>query len=194
MSSQLSPALWPTMALRLRPPCARTAALVRMADRGAAPGGDGGSGGGGGGLPGAPSYEQFKNMMQRDIDPDKLTMGEQVQRGTKNSWVNPAYWNRQFVQASHIANNVPNGSRVIEVRGARTRESSAYALHSQPHALVPSPAHRPLTDTGDAAFEPTAPLGTAGEGRQESLLPQPAGGVHAGSAASQRGGQGGAHP
>ena len=46
---------------------------------------------------------------------DKLSIGERIGQGTKNSWVNPAYWNRQFVTASHIANNVPNGSTVLEL-------------------------------------------------------------------------------
>ena len=42
-------------------------------------------------------------------------MGELVKKGVAGSWVNPAYWNRQYVTASHIANNVPNGSAVIEL-------------------------------------------------------------------------------
>lgn len=46
---------------------------------------------------------------------EKLSIGERIGQGTKNSWVNPAYWNRQFVTASHIANNVPNGSNVLEL-------------------------------------------------------------------------------
>lgn len=46
---------------------------------------------------------------------EKLNIGERIGQGTKNSWVNPAYWNRQFVTASHIANNVPNGSVVLEL-------------------------------------------------------------------------------
>jgi len=46
---------------------------------------------------------------------DKLSISEKIGQGTKNSWVNPAYWNRQFVTASHIANNVPNGSVVLEL-------------------------------------------------------------------------------
>ena len=32
----------------------------------------------GDGLPGAPSFEQFKKMMQTDVSPEKLTLGEQV--------------------------------------------------------------------------------------------------------------------
>lgn len=66
-------------------------------------------------MPGTPSFEQFKKMMQRDVSPDQLSVGEKVQRGVSKSWVNPAYWNRQFVQASHISNNVPNASRVLEL-------------------------------------------------------------------------------
>ena len=66
-------------------------------------------------MPGTPSFEQFKKMMQRDVSPDQLSVGEKVQRGVSKSWVNPAYWSRQFVQASHISNNVPNASRVLEL-------------------------------------------------------------------------------
>ena len=69
----------------------------------------------GGSLPGIPSFDQFKEMMAVDATPDKLGVGEVVQRGIGKSWANPAYWSRQFVQASHISNNVPNNSRVIEL-------------------------------------------------------------------------------
>ena len=48
-------------------------------------------------------------------DAETLGVGELVKRGIGGSWVNPAYWNRQFVTASHIANNVKNGSNVIEL-------------------------------------------------------------------------------
>ena len=67
--------------------------------------------------PGVPSFEQFKKMMEEDVagSDKKLSLGEQVSKGVKGSWVNPAYWNRQFVQASHISNNVPNASRVLEL-------------------------------------------------------------------------------
>ena len=66
-------------------------------------------------LPPVPSFEQFKKMMEQDVDPSKLSMGEQVQRGVSKSWANPAYWSRQFVTAQHISNNVPEGSRVLEL-------------------------------------------------------------------------------
>jgi ubiquinone/menaquinone biosynthesis C-methylase UbiE len=66
-------------------------------------------------VPGTPSYEAFKAMMDKDVDPNQLDLGEQVQAGLSKSWVNPAYWNRQFVVASHVANNVPNGSVVLEL-------------------------------------------------------------------------------
>ena len=66
-------------------------------------------------MPGVPSFEQFKKMMQTDVSPEKLSVGEKVQAGISQSWVNPAYWSRQFVQASHISNNVPNASRVVEL-------------------------------------------------------------------------------
>ncbi len=66
-------------------------------------------------VPGAPSFEQFKKMMQTDVSPEKLSVGEKVQQGISKSWANPAYWSRQFVQASHISNNVPNASRVVEL-------------------------------------------------------------------------------
>ena len=46
---------------------------------------------------------------------ESLGVGELVKKGVAGSWVNPAYWNRQYVTASHIANNVPNGSAVIEL-------------------------------------------------------------------------------
>ena len=68
-----------------------------------------------GGMPGIPSFEQFKEMMATEATPEKLGLGEQVQRGVGGSWANPAYWSRQFVQASHISNNVPNNSNVIEL-------------------------------------------------------------------------------
>ena len=62
------------------------------------------------------SFDQFKRMIQdQGVETDKLTVGEQVQRGMAKSWVNPAYWNRQFVTAQHIGNNVPKDSRVIEL-------------------------------------------------------------------------------
>ena len=78
---------------------------------------------------GAPSFEAFKKMMEKTVDPnnpsmdaeqerkrgEELSIGEKVQRGLGSSWANPAYWNRQFVSASHIANNVPNGSSVLEL-------------------------------------------------------------------------------
>ena len=69
------------------------------------------------GMPGAPSFEQFKKMMEEQgaTNPEKLSVGEKVQSGVSKSWVNPAYWSRQFVQASHISNNVPNSSRVLEL-------------------------------------------------------------------------------
>jgi hypothetical protein len=54
-------------------------------------------------------------MIQRDVDPNKLTVGEKVQTGLGKSWVNPSYWSRQFVTAQHVANNVPNCSRVLEL-------------------------------------------------------------------------------
>ena len=70
---------------------------------------------GGPSIPGAPSFEQFKKMMESDVDPNKLSIGEQVQKGLGKSWANPAYWSRQFVTAQHIANNVPNNSKVLEL-------------------------------------------------------------------------------
>ena len=70
---------------------------------------------GGPSIPGAPSFEQFKKMMESDVDPNKLSIGEQVQKGLGKSWANPAYWSRQFVTAQHIANNVRNNSKVLEL-------------------------------------------------------------------------------
>ena len=64
---------------------------------------------------GAPSFEAFKQMMERDVSPEKLSVSEQVSKGVSKSWVNPAYWSRQFVTAQHIANNVPNNSKVLEL-------------------------------------------------------------------------------
>ena len=67
---------------------------------------------------GAPSFDQFKKMMAdvtKERPEEELSVGEKVQRGVSKTWVNPAYWNRQFVTASHVANNVPNGSAVIEL-------------------------------------------------------------------------------
>ena len=44
-----------------------------------------------------------------------LSVGERISKGASTSWVNPAYWNRQFVTASHITNNVPPDSNVLEL-------------------------------------------------------------------------------
>ena len=64
---------------------------------------------GGPSIPGAPSFEQFKKMMESDVEPNKLSIGEQVQKGLGKSWANPAYWSRQFVtaQARQTAALVP---------------------------------------------------------------------------------------
>ena len=50
-----------------------------------------------------------------EVRPDALSIGEKVSRGVKDTWVNPGYWNRQYVSAAHVSNNVPNGSRVLEL-------------------------------------------------------------------------------
>ena len=101
---------------RLAPPLGTTGAGRRacaycMAEEkekeGAGPGGMGGLG--------APSFEEFKKMMERDVSPDQLSVSEQVGRGVSKSWANPAYWSRQFVTAQHIANNVANNSKVLEL-------------------------------------------------------------------------------
>ncbi|KAL1504605.1 hypothetical protein AB1Y20_008389 [Prymnesium parvum] len=44
-----------------------------------------------------------------------LSTGEKISRGMASSWVNPAYWKRQYVTASHITKNVPPASRVLEL-------------------------------------------------------------------------------
>ena len=46
---------------------------------------------------------------------DKLSFTEKLDQAMKESGANPAYWNRQFITASHIANNVPKGSVVLEL-------------------------------------------------------------------------------
>ena len=70
----------------------------------------------------APTFDAFKKMIQKDVDPSKmsddsgpkpLTVGERVQAGMSKSWVNPTYWSREFVTASHITNNIPAGSKCI---------------------------------------------------------------------------------
>ena len=46
---------------------------------------------------------------------DELSFTEKLETAMKESGANPAYWNRQFITASHIANNVPKGSVVLEL-------------------------------------------------------------------------------
>ena len=50
---------------------------------------------------------------------DELSYKEKLEKAIKESGVNPAYWNRQFITASHIANNVPKGSIVLELGKVR---------------------------------------------------------------------------
>ena len=50
---------------------------------------------------------------------DELSFTEKLETAMKESGANPAYWNRQFITASHIANNVPKGSIVLELGKVR---------------------------------------------------------------------------
>ena len=101
----------------------------------------------------APSFDAFKKMMEKTVDPenpsmsasDELTMGEKVKRGVGSSWVNPAYWNRQFITASHIANNVPNGSSVLEL-GKDAK--NLYYLNSPGSATLVIPPSNQKTEEG----------------------------------------------
>ena len=38
-----------------------------------------------------------------------------VNMQTGFDWINPVYWNRQYIGAAHVSNNVAGGSRVIEL-------------------------------------------------------------------------------
>ena len=74
---------------------------------------------------------------------EKLSVGERISKGTKNRWINPAYWNRQFVTASHIANNVPNGSNVLEL-GKDATNLSAPLSDSVAKKILPLKRHHPF--------------------------------------------------
>jgi hypothetical protein len=70
---------------------------------------------------------------------EKLSIGERIGQGTKNSWVNPAYWNRQFVTASHIANNIPNGSNVLEL--GKDAKNLYYVTQPKAMTLIVPPSN-----------------------------------------------------
>ena len=65
-------------------------------------------------------------MMESDVDPNKLSIGEQVQKGLGKSWANPAYWSRQFVTAPSTLRTT---RRIIQGLGAR--QGRAQPLLSQ---------------------------------------------------------------
>ena len=73
-----------------------------------------------------------------------LSVGERIQRGTSSSWVNPAYWNRQFVTASHITNNVPEGSAVIEL--GKDAKNLYYVNEPESMTLIVPPSNQNIEE------------------------------------------------
>ena len=68
-----------------------------------------------------------------------LSVGEKVGKGLGGSWANPMYWNRQFVTASHISNNIPPNSKVIEL--GKDSKNLYYLSNSSAVTLIVPPSN-----------------------------------------------------
>ena len=75
---------------------------------------------------------------------DKLSFTEKLDQAMKESGANPAYWNRQFITASHIANNVPKGSVVLEL--GKDAKNLYYLSEPEAATLIIPPSTQKITE------------------------------------------------
>ena len=75
---------------------------------------------------------------------DKLSFTEKLDQAMKESGANPAYWNRQFITASHIANNVPKGSVVLEL--GKDAKNLYYLSEPESATLIIPPSTQKITE------------------------------------------------
>ena len=75
---------------------------------------------------------------------DELSYKEKLEKAIKESGVNPAYWNRQFITASHIANNVPKGSVVLEL--GKDAKNLYYLTEPESATLIIPPSTQKINE------------------------------------------------
>ena len=83
--------------------------------------------------------------MAESLESDgKLSFKEKLDKAMKESAVNPAYWNRQFVTASHVSNNVPKGSTVLEL--GKDAKNLYYLDGAESATLIIPPSNQKITE------------------------------------------------
>lgn len=87
-----------------------------------------------------------------------LSTGEKIGLAASTSWINPAYWNRQFVTASHITNNVKAGSNVIEL--GKDSKNLYYVTGPKAVTLIIPPSNKKVQEgpIREAAVKRNVPL------------------------------------
>ena len=93
---------------------------------------------------GARTPQEIAEMAESLESDGKLSFKEKLDKAMKESAVNPAYWNRQFVTASHVSNNVPKGSTVLEL--GKDAKNLYYLDGAESATLIIPPSNQKITE------------------------------------------------
>jgi len=104
---------------------------------------------------------------------DELSYKEKLEKAIKESGVNPAYWNRQFITASHIANNVPKGSVVLEL--GKDAKNLYYLTEPESATLIIPPSTQKINEgpIREAAAKMNLPLALYTETALDTIAIRP---------------------